>query len=692
MRVCSSFAQTFKVLSALLLAGTSVAALTARAEAQQVLEGIVIEGATLDAGPPVSGDGGGATGAAAEDDTDSDAVADASDGVTPGIPSEKIGSPVAVVTRQQLEAQKVRHAGEALRSLPGVHVSQSGSFGGVTQVRIRGAEANHTKVLIDGIEAGTTNDNEFDFSNLLTHDIERIEVIRGGHSGIYGSEAIGGVINIVTRDGRGPITAEVAAEGGGLETRSVAGRVSGGTDAFWLAISGQYRASDGFNVAPVGDEDDPFRNWTVALKTGGRIMPGLTWDATVRNTDKDVASDGQPFGSLTLQDSPDTGTADVFLAGGKIRWDLLDGRFTQIARASYNRSETTFDDPSFESENLGERGTLAYQATYRFATPAFLAARHAVTGLAQVETELFTPTSSFFGAPLADGLERERNQNSGALEYRGEFADTLFLSGVVRHDDNDTFEDFTTWRVSASMPLRAYGLRPHASVGTSVALPGMFEQFGSVLDTFTGNPGLAPEESFGWDVGVEVTVPGTKVSVDVTYFEANLENEIATEFLPDFSTTLVNLEGESERRGIEVAAKAQLMPWLFVGASYTWLDSTDPDEEREIRRPQHSAKVDLNATFDEGRGTFNLATIYNGEMTDQNFGTFPSTLVTLDDYVLVNAALSYKIDPRMELFVRGENLLDQDYEEISGFNTRGLTAYAGIRIKLEDPSTASWAR
>jgi len=213
MRVCSSFAQTFKVLSALLLAGTSVAALTARAEAQQVLEGIVIEGATLDAGPPVSGDGGGATGAAAEDDTDSDAVADASDGVTPGIPSEKIGSPVAVVTRQQLEAQKVRHAGEALRSLPGVHVSQSGSFGGVTQVRIRGAEANHTKVLIDGIEAGTTNDNEFDFSNLLTHDIERIEVIRGGHSGIYGSEAIGGVINIVTRDGRGPITAEVAAEG-----------------------------------------------------------------------------------------------------------------------------------------------------------------------------------------------------------------------------------------------------------------------------------------------------------------------------------------------------------------------------------------------------------------------------------------------------------------------------------------------
>ncbi|MEO0792554.1 MAG: TonB-dependent receptor [Pseudomonadota bacterium] len=661
---------------AALLAGASVVALTGQVQAQEIpLDGIVIEGATLDAGF-AEGDNNG--------DNDDDGTTESG---TPGIASKKVGSAVSVVTRAQLEAKKIRHAGEALRSLPGVAVGQSGSFGSLTQIRIRGAEGNHTKVLIDGIEASDTQNNEFDFSNLLTSDIERIEVLRGGHSGIYGSEAIGGVINIITRSGKGPLTAEASAEGGGFETRSVAGRISGGTDLLWASASAQFRDSDGFNQSRVGDEDDPFRNISASLKTGGTIIPGMVWDFTVRNSDLRTAGDGQPFGSFTLQDSDQTTTSQILLVGGKIRWDLFDGAFTQIVRASHNRTDTTFDTPSFQSENTGERSQLAYQGTVRFATPGLIQAKHAVTGLAQIESETFTPLSTFFGFPSADGLERERRQNSFALEYRGEFADTVFFSGVVRHDDNDTFEDFTTWRASVSIPIKGTGFRPHASVGTSVALPGMFEQFGSVLTTFIGNADLSPEESFGFDVGVEYTLPGGKTVFDVTYFKADLENRIQ-----GFGNSLINLAGTGEREGIEVSARSQVLPWLFVGASYTFLDATDANDVDEIRRPKHAGKVDLTAKFDDGRGTFNLAAIYNGEMADDNFGTFPATRVTLDEYVLVNAALSYKIDPRLELFVRGENLLDEDYEEVSGFNTRGLTAYAGIKIKLEDPSTASWAK
>ncbi len=658
------------------MACASVVALSAQARAQVTLPGIVIEGATLDTGPTRSGNDSDANGADTETGRSE----------TPGLASEKIGSAVSVVTGAQLEAQKVRHAGEALRSLPGVHVSQSGGFAGVTQVRIRGAEGNHTKVLIDGIEASDTSINEFDFSNLLTADIERIEVLRGGHSGIYGSEAIGGVINIITKSGKGPLQVQAAVEGGGLESRSVAGRISGGTDLFWAVVSAQYRASDGFDQSPVGSEDDPFRSVSAALKTGGTIMPGMIWDFTVRKSDKRLDFDEQPFGSFVIRDADNVGTAEVTLAGGKIRWDLFDGAVTQILRASHNRTETTSDSATFQSENLSRRSQLAYQATYRFATSSLLRAKHALTGLGQLESETFTPTSTFFGAPSADGVERERKQRSAAFEYRGEFANTVFLSGIVRHDDNDTFEDFTTWRIGVSIPIQGTGLRPHASVGTSVALPGMFEQFGSVLDQFVGNPDLVPEESFGWDVGVEYILPGGRTVLDVTYFRANLENEIA-----GFGNSLRNLDGESERSGIEVSVRSQFLPWLFVGAGYTYLDATEPDGRDEVRRPRHSAKLDVTATFDDGRGTFNLATIYNGEMKDDNFATFPATRVTLDDYVLVNAALSYKVDPRMELFVRGENLLDQDYEEVSGFNTRGLTAYAGVRIKLEAPSTGSEA-
>jgi len=659
-----------------LIAGISALALNAPANAQTTLEGIVIEGATLDTGPISGGTG----------DADS-AEAGVGRLAAPGLASEKIGSAVTVVTGAELEARKVRHAAEALRSLPGVHVSQSGGFGNLTQIRIRGAEGNHTKVLIDGIETSDTANNEFDFSNLLTADIERIEVLRGGHSGIYGSEAIGGVINIITKSGKGPLTAELSVEGGGLESRRVAGRIFGGTDVFWATVSAQYLASDGFDQSPVGDEDDPFRNVSASIKTGGMITPGVIWDFTVRKTDKRLDFDSQPFGSFVVLDADNSGTADVLLTGGKIRWDLFGGAFTQIVRGSYNRTENTSDSPTFQSENLNERSQLAYQATYRFATPGLFQSEHALTGLGQFESESFTPTSTFFGAPFADSVEREREQRSAAFEYRGEFADSVFFSAIVRHDDNDTFDDFTTWRTSVSIPVQGTGLRPHASVGTSVALPGMFEQFGSVLDQFVGNPNLVPEESLGWDVGVEYTLPGIRTVVDVTYFQADLENEIA-----GFGNSLQNLDGKSERSGIEISVRSQLLPWLLLGAGYTYLNATEPDGDAEVRRPEHSAKLDATVKFDEDRGTFSFTTIYNGKMKDNNFATFPATPVTLDDYFLVNAAVSYKIDPSMELFFRGENLLDQDYEEISGFNTRGVTAYAGVRIKMEDPSTVSWAK
>jgi len=563
----------------------------------------------------------------------------------------------------------------------------SGGFSGVTTVRMRGAEGNHTLVLVDGIEANSTNGGEFDFSDLLTSDIERIEVIRGGHSGIYGSKAIGGVINIITRSGKGPTTAEVAVEGGGLETRAIAGRVASGTDAFWLSVAAQYRASDAFNIAPVGTEDDPWKASTVTLKGGAQLLPGMTLDFTVRKSQKDANFDafaaipGSPF--LGAADAPNTGTSDVLLAGGKLRWDLFDGAFTQILKATHNDSELVSASPFSRSENLSEASKLGYLATYRFAVPQLLASRHAVTGLVEKELEAFTPISAF-----SDGVKREREKVAGVIEYRGEFADTVFVSASVRHDNNDTFADFTTWRTSVSIPLRSIGIRPHASVGTSVALPGMFEQFGSVVDRFVSNPNLVPEESFGWDAGVEFTLPGGGTVVDVTYFRANLENEIA-----GFGNTLINLDGESTREGVEVALRSQLTPWLFFGASYTFLAADDAAGFAEVRRPRHTGKADITAKFDDGRGTFNVAAIYNGDMKDSGFDAFFNrSIVTLDDYVLVNAALSYQVDPRIELFVRGENLLNTDYEEVLDYNTPGLTAYAGVRIKLEDPSTQGWAQ
>ena len=168
------------------------------------------------------------------------------------IPADTVGSAVTVVTGEELRAQQVRTAVDALRSLPGVAVSRSGGIGNFTQVRIRGAEGNHTLVLVDGIEANNIADGEFDFSNLSAEDIERIEVIRGPMSGLYGSNAVGGVINIITRRGKGPLTVTVRSEGGSFGTRDMAVRAAGGNDNAHLAVSYHWRDTDGFNISPSG--------------------------------------------------------------------------------------------------------------------------------------------------------------------------------------------------------------------------------------------------------------------------------------------------------------------------------------------------------------------------------------------------------------------------------------------------------
>jgi vitamin B12 transporter len=648
--------------------------------AQTQLPGITVQGATLEAPRAAPGKGSPAEPAAQgikEGDGD-------------GVPLEKIGSAVTVVTGEQLRAQQVRHAADALRSLPGVAVSRTASPSSFTQVRIRGAEGNHTLVLIDGIDAGENAIGEFDFSSLLAEDIERIEVIRGPQSGLYGSKAIGGVINIVTKTGKGPVTASVRTEGGTLGSYDVSGRVSGGDDRGWFYASAQRRGAQSFNWSETGSEDDSWRNTTLSLRGGVTLLKGVTLDFSVRNSRNFTNTDDTPFFGLQVPfDSFATSDTNVFLGGVKLKWDTLDGAWSQVL--SFNRNHTevkTQSDLFGPSDNDNERDKFAYLATYRFHTPTFLTAEHAISGQIDTVNERFTPSS--------DGLERERNQVGVVGEYRGEFFKRLSVTGNVRHDDNDTFQDFTTWRTALSLNLPELKIRPHSSVGTGVALPGMFEQFGFFLGSppFKGNPNLKPEESLGWDAGVEFTLIKDRAFLDVTYFRANLTNEIV-----GFGTSLANLNGESERSGIEVALRAQLTPSLLLGASYTYLDATGADlnldptgtiQFPEVRRPRHAGRGDLTYVFADGRGSVSLAAIYNGRLQDNAFFVAPDfSLSTFrvegDDYWLVNLAASYKLQKGVEVFGRMENLFDQRYQEVFGFEAAPITAFAGIKLTFGGP-------
>ncbi len=712
--------------TALLIAAAALA-LPAVAQTPQTLPGIVVQGATLDvprpAKKPVEAEPDpipprprkqSAPVEAAKANTPSGVPAPAapSDASEPaasaglasegGIPIENVGTSVTVVTAADLKNAQVRNAADALRSLPGVSVGRTGGFAGLTQLRIRGAEANHTLVLIDGIEANSGADGEFDFSDLSAEDIERIEILRGAQSGIYGSNAIGGVVNIITKGGRGPLTVQGSVEGGSYKTRDLSARVSGGNDKGYVSLGIHRRESDGFNIAPNRDpanpafRDDDFSQLTsFSLKAGGQITRDASVDIVLRNVSKSGGRDGfgGTIGSLaTAVEDPSRFSSNLWLAGATIRWDMLDGALSHALRANHNSTRRIDDDRSqfpFLSDNTSETNKFGYLATYRFATPLLLAAKHSVSGLIEKEFETFQPRSDF-----TTGEDFQRSRIGKVAEYRGEFYVRLFVTGSVRHDDNDSFQDFTTWRSTAALKLPELSMRPHASVGTGVKYPTFYEQYGFIPGFFIPNPNLKPETSFGWDAGVEFTVVRDRATIDVTYFNTNLENKIVS---LGFPTSLTNTPGEATRQGIEIAGKYKVLSNLSFGLSYTYLDARESNGQQEVRRAPHGGKVDVNYGFDGGRGNFNIAAAYNGRAedaafrlgVDPNFGftTFNPERVKLDDYLLITAAASYKIQPGVEVFGRVENLTNQKYQEVFGYNTPGATAYAGVRLTFEDKNS-----
>lgn len=660
---------------------------------EQYLPGLVVEGATLSRpakrpAPPSTTPSTGQARPAAPAAAVEAPPSDSGDG---GVPLSEVGSSVTVVTGEQLRDRQVRTAAEALQSLPGVHVSRNSTPASVTEVRIRGAENNHTLVLIDGVPANDPTSGAYDFSDLSTADIERIEVIRGAQSVIYGSGAVGGVINIITRSGRGPARVTIATEVGSMRTRDIALGASGGGERVWASLSYNARYTDGFNIAPLGSERDKSSLETFAFRGGVQVMPGLVIDGSLRLSRKSGDRDGFDGAPSTLATAVDDGsrfTGDVLLGSVRARWETFGGALTHEFRTSYNETKTTDTDllfPAFPflSKYDAVARTHSYLATLKLpGDPSMLT--HTVAGLIEWNEESFTPLGDF-----TDGVRRSRDRFAFAGEWRGTFAKQLHLTAGIRHDDNSAFEDFTSWRGTAAWQVPGMasdvGLRPHASIGTGFKAPTFFEQFGSIPSFFTPNPNLTPEETFGWDAGIELSLWRGRLVFDVTYFSAELENKIAPN--PGFVPTLINLPGISHRDGIEVSAKYRVLPGVTVGATYTYLDATDPDGTREVRRPPHAGRVDIDAAFAEGRGRLHLAAIYNGRRDDLAFrvGATPvdpwtNEIVGLDAIWRLSAAASYKIRPDLEVFARVENLLDDRGQELFGYAQPGVAAYAGVRL------------
>lgn len=604
------------------------------------------------------------------------------------VEAEKVGRAHTIISGEQLERSQTRHVADALRQVPGLAVSRSGAPGGFTQVRIRGAEANQVLVLIDGVEVGEIGSGEFDFGSLAVTDVERIEILRGPQSALWGSNAQAGVINIITKSGRrNSLEYGARAEGGTDATAIVSGYLRGGRELFDYALSGIFRRTDGFNISDFGNEKDGGHNTTLNFKGSADLTPWLTFDATARYVSRETDTDDQDFAfpatptqGLIIDTDDETKTEEIF-AGFGLNLDTLDGLVTHIARFEISDvTRKTISDGVRASASTGTRYHASYQASAHFETTGLAAADHTLTGAFEFEHETFKQLPPVFDPSQLD--DKARSLYGFVGEYTGAFFDDLFVSVAVRHDENDRFRDATTFSVSGAYLLQDLGTRLHGSLGTGVTNPTFFEQFGFIPAFFVGNADLKPERSFGWDVGVEQTLLDGQLTVDVTYFNERLKDEITTTFA-GFFTTPANLAGTSTREGVEVALTARPFDDVTIRGSYTYTDAKEPGGLEEVRRPHHAAAVNVNYAFADGRGTAFVDVVYNGRMQDLEFITAtPQTRVTLDDYTLVNIGGSFQVTDTTRLYGRVENLFDEVYEEVFGFNTQGITAFFGVRVDL----------
>lgn len=587
------------------------------------------------------------------------------------------GSTVTVIARDAIERRQVRYVGDLLRQVPGFAVSQSGTPGSQTQVRVRGAEANHVLVLIDGTRANDpATGDEFRWEFLTTANIERIEIVRGPQSAIWGSDALAGVVNIITRSGTRKPYVEAFVETGSQNTKNNAISGGFGTDDWAVGYSVERVATDGGNISRTGSEDDPSDTTTATLSTSWQPQESLVLKLSARSVDALAQYDNIDFVATGLPTDSDVALATTqHYAQLTMLTGTEQSRVRQRLAASYFDSENLNRTDGIEdAAALSDRTMLSYQADLRVGANllSFALERERTT------FEQRGPTD--FGDP---NQVRHMSVQSAVIDIQGHSGQAVSWVASARYDDNSVFDDSLTGRLAAAWRATDRTL-VRASAGTARKNPTFIELYGYFPGQFVNNPALRPERSTAFDLGLEQQLTD-RIGLQLTVFHQDLEDEI-NGFVYDpvtFLSTAKNMDGRSRRDGVELGLRLQASDAFTAGASYTYVDAS-ADDVREVRRPRHSGSVDVNYAFSDGRGQAALAAAYGGSRQDIFFPPWPNPpeVVTLDAHWLVDLTLRYELLPTLALFARVGNLLDAEYEQVFGYVTAGRTIYAGVDLTI----------
>lgn len=563
-------------------------------------------------------------------------------------PIDQMASSVNVATGQDIENTKVRVLPELLQMIPGVSVSRSGGPGQQTSVYIRGAKPQHALVMIDGVRMnGQLDLSGYDMANLQLLDIERIEVLKGPQSPLYGSDAMAGVVNIITKKGKGKPAPYVDVEGGSYGTWRAATGVSGGDDLLNYNASVSHYEREGQSALKNNTEKDGTQNTTVATRLG--ITPSEQSEVNLIVRYIDATSDyDDGFGTNHDQFKYDSEQLITRAEGAAL---ILNETLESKLGASYlmlNRYEHGFSS-TYDANTLSAdwNNTL------------FIHDSHTV---------LFGFDGYYDDFMFDEGFGTTDGDlsNIGAFgTYQAYLLQPWVLNLGIRHDEHSEFNGETTYQASTAYTVDATRTKLKGSYGTGFKAPSSYQLFASF-----GNPLLLPETSEGWEIGIEQQVLTNRLSIGATGFHSDYDNLIDY----DLATSTFQNISEAETDGAEVYAIANLPANIRLRVGYTYLDNDDKSGGSfTFRRPQHQIDSDL---------TYSVTKKLNLSLYAGFVGEREDVAGTMDPYTLVNLAARYQVTENIEIYGRVENLLDEDYETVAGYNTDDISAFAGIKVSL----------
>jgi vitamin B12 transporter len=566
---------------------------------------------------------------------------------------------------------------DLLRLTPSVSVAVSGPRGTQTQIRMRGAEANHTLLFVDGIRFNDpAAGNEARFELLTNDSIDRIDVMRGPYSAYWGSEAIGGVVDVQTNEAQRDFSADMVAEYGSLDSARASVRASGRTGKLALGSAAAWQASDGIDSFGADGERDGFDNRSASFKAIFRPTADIDIGAVGHWIEAESEFDG--LDPVTFRRSDTLDETHNRIAAGRLWGDFEKGRWIGKLEASLLGSvnRNRLDDAPLNS-TFGRRFTAGAQLSRTVGS-------HRLTILLDHQAEDFhARDQAFFGGTDQD---RSRDLLAAIGEWHAEWSKAVTTDLALRHDRFSAFADATTVHATADVrPAEDWRLIGGYSEG--IAQPTFYDLYGFFPGSFTGNPALHPERSRSWHASVRWR-ERRRLSFGLSLFRARLEDEIVDVFDPaTFRSTAANASGTSRRRGIEIEGEWRASKAANFSFNYTWLDAEEQQAAgglklREVRRPGHS--FNLMGHGRSGPFTWGATLAYVGERGDTDFDVFPARPVTLDDYVLASLRVAWRVSPSLEAYVRAENAFDAQYQDVVGYRTPGRTVYAGLRVRLRD--------